>query len=1089
MRICRPLLLSLLVVSLASSSLLFGQSTNAALTGVVDDPSKAVIVGAQVTAINTETRVKSSTTTNSSGVYVLPALVPGSYRLEVDKEGFKGIIEPGVVLHVQDIVQLNFHMALGSMSETVTVEANSVNINTTDASVSTVVDRQFAENLPLNGRSFQTLINLTPGVVITPTTLYDQGQFSVNGQRTSSNYWMVDGVAADLGVSSGSLNGAGMAGSVGSYSASGGTNSLVSVDALEEFRVQTSTYAPEFGRTPGAQISIVTRSGTDRWHGSLFDYFRNDALDANDWFADNLGLRKPPERQNDFGGTLSGPLLKGRTFFFFSYEGLRLRLPQVVPTTVPCDATCTISGNVRAAAQSVMQPYLNAFPLPNGPEVFTPCTPTGVNGCPASGEQPTGSAQLNASYANSSSLDAYSLRLDHKLTDKVSLFARYNYSPSSIITRGGPSGSFGPAMSNVFPAKIRLQTATAGVTWMLSPTASNDFRFNYSKVNTSAYSYADSFGGAVPPSSYPFPTPFSVDDAVFGITINSLTNPSFGAGQGVDVLQRQWNIVNGFSWSRGAHNLKFGIDYRRLSPVTSPSTYQQADYFNDIPSTLSAPPQMSFYSLVSQNTAALLFHNVGTYAEDVWHANSRLTLTYGLRWDIDFAPTATNGLNLVGVTGYSTTSLSNVALAPVGTPLYATDYSGVAPRIGVAYELRRTPRWQSVVRGGFGVFYDLASSEVGNLISGNYPFEAFIFPSGGTFPLDDTAAAPPPIIPPNATQGTLGAFDPHLRAPSTLQWNFAVEQALGEQQALTVSYIGARGSRLIESAQVYNPNPNYHSVIAIGNTASSNYNALQAQFRRRLSHGLQALASYAWSHSLDDASSGFASSTSNGFAGGFSTYGPSDFDIRHAFSAALTYDVPAGRVHGFAKPILAGWSTENIIQARSATPVDVFNGSFNELHNGYALNIRPDVVPGQPFYLSGSQCSVLFLSECPGNRGFNPAAFVSPPLDSNGLPLRQGDLSRNALRAFGMTQWDFAVHRDFPIHEAIKMQFRAELFNVLNHPNFGPQLGDISNTQFGMTTQMLGTSLAGANVVAGALNPLYQVGGPRSIQLALKLTF
>jgi outer membrane receptor protein involved in Fe transport len=1066
----------------------FAQSPTATVNGQVRDTTGALLPNADVQLINELTNVKYPSRTNLEGIYSIVGVPPGPYRIQVSKQGFKTIIQSNVALNVLDARAINFELPVGAVSEIVTVESAAPLVDTESSSVSTVVDRQFAENLPLNGRSFQTLIDLTPGVVITPTTGYDPGQFSVNGQRTSSNYWMVDGVGANLGVSTGLLNGAGMAGAVGSYSASGGTNSLVSVDALEEFRVQTSTYAPEFGRTPGAQISIVTRSGTDRWHGSLFDYFRNDVLDANDWFADNLSLPKPPERQNDFGGTVSGPLLKGRTFFFFSYEGLRLRLPQVVPTTVPCNATCTISGNVRAAAQSVMQPYLNAFPLPNGPEVFTPCSPPGVNGCPASGEQPTGTAQFNASYANSSSLDAYSLRLDHKLTDKVSLFARYNYSPSSITTRGSPS-SFGPPMSDVLPAKIRLQTATAGVTWMLSHTASNDFRFNYSRVNTSSYSYPDGFGGAVPPSSYPFPKPFSVDDAVFGITIYSLINGGFGAGLGVDNLQRQWNIVNGFSWSRGAHNLKFGIDYRRLSPVTSPATYTQSDSFNDIPSTLSAPPQLTAgYYLQSANTAALLFHNVGAYAEDVWHANPRLTLTYGLRWDIDFAPTATNGINPVGVTGYSTTSLSNIALASAGTPLYATDYSSLAPRIGVAYELTRTPRWQSVVRGGFGVFYDLASSEVGSLIITNYPFEGFISASGTyPFPLDATTAASPQIIPPDATQGILGAFDPHLRAPSTLQWSVGVEQALGDQQALTVSYIGARSSRLIESAQVFN-NPNYHNVTVIGNTGSSNYNALQAQFRRRLSHGLQALASYTWSHSLDNASSGFASSA-DVFNGGFSSYGSSDFDIRHAFSAALTYDVPAGRVHGFAKPIVAGWSTENIIQARSATPVDVFNGNFNELHNGYALDVRPDVVPGQSFYLSGSQCSVLFLSECPGNRGFNSAAFVNPPLDSNGLPLRQGNLSRNALRAFGMTQWDFAVHRDFPIHEAIKMQFRAELFNVLNHPNFGPQLGDLNNPQFGMTTQMLGTSLAGGNVGAGALSPLYQVGGPRSIQLALKLTF
>src|SRR5207244_3682830 len=203
-------------------------------------------------------------------------------------------------------------------------------------SVSTVVDRNFAENIPMNGRSFQTLIQLTPGVVLTPTGGGDFGQFSVNGQRAASNYWMVDGVGANVGVANGANgSGEGITGALPGLSVLGGTNSLVSVDALQEFRIQTSTYAPEFGRMPGGQISILTRSGTNQFHGTVFEYLRNDKLDANDWFANFTGVRKPPERQNDFGGTFSGPILKDKTFFFFSYEGLRLRLPQVALTTVP----------------------------------------------------------------------------------------------------------------------------------------------------------------------------------------------------------------------------------------------------------------------------------------------------------------------------------------------------------------------------------------------------------------------------------------------------------------------------------------------------------------------------------------------------------------------------------------------------------------------------------------------------------------------------------------------------------------------------------------------------------------------------------
>jgi hypothetical protein len=275
----------------------------------------------------------------------------------------------------------------------------------------------------------------------------------------------------------------------------------------------------------------------------------------------------------------------------------------------------------------------------------------------------------------------------------------------------------------------------------------------------------------------------------------------------------------------------------------------------------------------------------------------------------------------------------------------------------------------------------------------------------------------------------------------------------------------------------------------VTNAGSSDYNALQLQFQRRLSRGLQALASYSWSHSIDTASAGSVASGSNALSlNSKVNRGPSDFDIRNASSIALTYDVPAPPGNAFAKAILRGWSTENIIQARSAPPVEVFYGSSALLSNGFVTNARPDVVAGQQLYLYGSQY--------PGGKVFNPAAFTSPPLDpETGLPVRPGNLPRNALRGFGLTQWDFAVHREFLLRESFKLQFRAEMFNVLNHPNFGQPVGDLGspsaiNPQFGQSIQTLGQSLAGSfGLGSGAFDPLYQVGGPRSIQLALKLLF
>ncbi len=474
-----------LILLLVLSPIVYCQVETATISGVITDQSGAVMAGAEVRVTNTDTNGTSIGVSNGSGVYLVTGLKPGSYRVHVAKDGFKTIDLTDLILNVQDSVSRNFTLQVGSTSESVSVEAGALQINTSDATVSTIVDRQFAENLPMNGRSFQSLIDLTPGVVVTVGGGSDSGQFSVNGQRASSNYWMVDGVSANVG-SSAVFGGTGTAGAVGTTSVFGGTNSLVSVDAMQEFRIQTSTYAPEFGRTPGGQISIVTRSGTNQFHATAFDFLRNDIFDANNWFngvniLNPTPLPKAKERQNDFGGTFGGPILKDRTFFFFSYEGLRLRLPNTALTTVP-------DLSARQNAKPAVQPFLNAFPFdPNQPDLGN------------------GRAQFNASFSNPATLDAYSLRIDHKLSDKLTLFGRYNYSPSEIVQRA--FGGFA-ALSSTLSSRIVSQTATIGSTWMLSARTNNELRFNYSRTTASSRNSIDNFGGAVPPGSLPLPSPF-----------------------------------------------------------------------------------------------------------------------------------------------------------------------------------------------------------------------------------------------------------------------------------------------------------------------------------------------------------------------------------------------------------------------------------------------------------------------------------------------------------------------------------------------------------------------------------------------------
>ena len=1072
----RCLLPTVLLLLTAHCSLLTiaAQSTSATLGGTVADQNGAVVPGATITAENKATGLKRQATTNDQGSFTIPLLPPSTYTVTAQAQGFSPVQISNVVLNVGDLKSLTIPLKAGNISEMVQIEGGAALTNES-AAVGTVVDRQFVGNLPLNGRSFQSLITLAPGVVLTKANVDAPGQFSVNGQRANANYFMIDGVGANIGVSPGTNVGVQTAGTTPGLAATGGTNNLVSVDALQEFKILTSSFSPEFGRTPGAQVQILTRSGTNDFHGTVFEYFRNDKLDATDWFTNaNPLLKKAALRQNDFGGVIGGPLSlprfgeggpslysgKNRTFFFFSYEGLRLRLPNTGITTVP-------SLNARASAPAGIQPLLNAFPLPNGNDV-------GNN-----------LAGFNATYSDPSSLDAASIRIDHAVNQKLTLFARYNYSPSEASVRGG-----GFSLSTVNQSTYKTQTLTGGATLLISSAISNDFRANYSKNRGKVFFALDSFGGATPLADEQIVSSFGSSETgnyFIGLGSIFLQKGTFG----VDI-QRQINLVDTLSVTKKNHQLKFGVDYRRLNPILDRARYSPSISFTSVTSAITTSRASSLSIASFYGPVFPVFTNLSLFGQDTWKVTNRLTLTYGSRWEYNPPPSEATGNDPLTVTGLNVPS--TIALAPAGTPLYKSRYNNFAPRVGLAYQLSQVHGRETILRGGFGTFYDMGTASVASAFSVAFPyFRRKPTLTNVLYPFDSASAAPLSQSLSCPCGNINGILDPEFKLPYTYQWNVSVEQSIGANQTISASYVAALGRRLTRLETIANPNANFTAVRVTRNAASSDYHALQVQFQRRLSRGLQALGSYTWSHSIDNVSSDTSFEAPTFVIDPRQERGSSDFDVRHAFNAALTYDIPAPNENKYVNALLRNFSLDTTFTARTATPVNVITGT-NTI--GGASVTRPNLIPGIPLY----SYDPTFAGGWRINNTVPTAAQVAAagcaPITSTNAKgpfctpstSQQGTLGRNALRGFPLWQLDLAAHRKFNFTERVNLQLRVEFFNIFNHPNFADPIRQLNNALFGQSTTMLGRSL-GTGGSSGGVNPLYQVGGPRSVQLALRLGF
>jgi hypothetical protein len=1055
----RSLFLILLVSALTSVPV-FAQMATATLSGVINDPRGDVVPDVEVTVTRIETGTALTTKTNGAGIYFFTGLLPGHYHLMISKPGFKEIAIKEFELHVQDKLEQNFSLEIGSVSETVTVKANDLSVNTQDAAVSTVIDRNFVESLPLNGRSFNTLLQLTPGVVIAPSnpTKFTYGQYSIAGQRTDANSFSVDGVSANFGSGSTLRVGQSGTGTAQAFSALGGTSSLVSVDALQEFRIETSSFAPEFGRSPGGQVILTTRSGTNDFHGAVFDYFRNTVMDANNWFNDAAipQIAKAPEHHNDFGGILGGPIWKDKTFFFASYEGARLDVPSTLQIQVPY-----FGSDVPGCSPSPsITPFLAAYPKPNGTVSSATCT-----------------GEFTGSFANKATLDAGSLRIDHSFNGRFSIFGRYNDAPSQTADRLGSLSEVETTISNT-------KTFTVGVNMALNAQVFNSLRGNYSTQRAGVTDALTSFAGAVPPAPSLLVGSFPPAQSQ-GAFLPFDNTAQYSLGPNANNRAKQLNFVDDLSWTLGTHQLKFGGDYRAIFldniGVKDQFVYGLLSVQNFI-----STGQAFLFIPVSNQPARILSQSTSLYAQDSWKASRRLVMTFGVRWELSPAPEARGSTNLAS--WLNVNNPAAIVLAPEGTSLWHTTYGNFAPRLGVAYRLDQAG--SMVLRAGVGVFYDLGVGAAANL-GGSFPNSAEgIFPSQ-PLPITNIGSFVPTTstMPPYPQTGVAG-FDPDLKLPRSYQWNVALEKSFGGHQAISATYAGQAGRDLLRQEDLFQPNPNFPGdFLLTRNDARSNYNAMYLQYRKPVSSRVQALLSYTYSHSLDNASNDVIEGLSNTVISAANDYASSDFDVRHSFSGALTFSIPSAGKSGMLPVLTTGWSLDTVVVARTGFPVNPIVQAPSTLGSG---DIRPDRVLGQPFYLYGGQCAKAFgpVSQggngtlqagqvCPGGMGLNPAAFdAAAPLAEQ----RQGTLGRNAVPGFGLTQVDLSIGRKFSITERLNVQFRADAFNLFNHPNF-------TNPNAGVQTLSSLLSQSTLNQGLGGLNSIFQEGGPRSFQLSLRLAF
>lgn len=979
------------------------------LSGTVTDPSKNVIPNAKIVLRNTATGVERTTKSSNSGFYVFPNLEAGVYTLHVESAGFEGKDVKNITLQAAVTNGIDVSLLVGSASESVTVDANSLMLDSTDSSLgATITDKQIT-NLPINGRDYARLSLLTPGAVARSRYISD---ISFDGLHTVHNQYSIDGVDASRVDQPYMANGY----ERGSRLLTG------SLETIQEFRAQTSGYPAEYGRAAGSLVNVVTKSGTNKYHGEAYDFFRNDALDARNYFSRTT---KPEFRYNDFGGNFTGPIIHNKAFFFANYEGSR----QIIG--IP--GTGTVLSNAARATALAAHPELAPI-LAN--------LPTSTNVLSTNPDLASYTTVGNTNVAENTG----SIRVDYNFTPKDSMFVRANINDSA--TTGVLFGVTTTALGLNDHQNVPLRTTNIAIneTHTFNPNFLNNFLMGFQRWA----SRLDS-SEAIPQVS------ISGMDTVVGSRGNSLSNNN----------SYQWG--DQMTLVKGHHTIKWGGTIYRIQLNSQSITTGVAAYANVLAfenNTLQTVTQTA--GNPGHGTRATQY---GMFVEDSWQIDQKLTINYGLRWDVASVPHdkfyATQSYDPI------TASLMNP-----GQGYFKTNYRDFGPRVGLAYSATPT----TVIRASSGIFYQAYPVGFGsynvplNNVSGNLQLTQTTSP-GLSYPYNNylsSGVAPAP---------TVYGFPTSKPDIYSVQWNISVAQQIGKSTGVQLGYVGNHGVNLWrqENANLFaqnatvRPNTKFGNVYLQTNTGFSSYSGMNLQVKQRMGKSLNFTGNYSWGHVIDDVQDqGLYASDPQDVNNIRSERGNGSGDIRHNMSFSLLYDLPMGEGHSFlgtapapVRVAATGWGINSLGIFRSGVTSSVAMSGINTYGNQNYTNQRPDVNPANGKYLARTFDSSGYITY------LNPAAWSRPATGTF------GNSSRNTIYGPKFNQWDFALLKNTKLTEGQTLEFRAEFFNILNHPNFGfPNVAWTTpgnTTNFGKLTSTFGNTLG--------------FGTSRQMQFALKYMF